>query len=527
MFIFAPNKHKNTSNTMKKTILTLVAMIIYIATSMAQTLYEVKYYDIDDQQTYKGLFFYTDDDNCFLRCINKKNQYWERNYYCTFEKADGVNYLNFLPQPSESDDEPVFPAFCLAYSPDGEFEATTWAIFQDIYSEDELLDENMQEVDYFREVNLAEKDKDYFLQFYDEDEKMFKTIMRAKRQLSEQYTDDNSNSNNSNNNNSNNNDYTPDSNAPVTMHLVLVAATKYESIGESVTTDVNLVKKNFSDIAKKLGIAYKETIIADNNFEKSNIQNAVHRLSPGSNDVVIFVYSGHGFRFDDDTDEHPRMYLTYDGDLTEDTEISTTELFNEIIAKRARLTIFLTDCCNSKAGIQRAQVESVAFGTRAANNNMDVNKLRALFVEESGTIRATAAKPGQYARCDASGGYMLTSILNNIKAQASALNDNQPSWNTIVENASKAVAKKTSNLIDEAGNDEQPQVVVRSVKVKNSPSSGKATSLVDDSYENTTEDTSNDEGGDFAAVLCLLIPVLVIIILIVVIVKLLKKKKNQ
>jgi hypothetical protein len=353
---------------------------------------------------------------------------------------------------------------------------------------------------------------------------MFKTIMRAKQQLSEQ-----DNGNNSNDNNSNNNDYTPDSNAPITMHLLLVAATKDESIGESVTTDVNLVKKNFSGIAKKLGIAYKETIIAGDDFEKSNIQKAVSRLSVGSNDVVIFVYSGHGFRFDDDTDEHPRMYLTYDGDLNENTEISTTEIYNEITAKKARLTIFLTDCCNSKAGVQRAEVESVAFGTRAANNNVDINKLRALFVEESGTIRATAAKPGQYARCDASGGFMLTSILNNIKAQSSALNDKQPSWNTIVENASKAVAKKTSNIIDEAGNTEQPQVVVRSVKVKNSPSSQRA-SLTDNSIDKSNDSNSNstdEEEDDWSVLLCLLVPALVIIVLIVVIIKLLNKRKNK
>ena len=442
---------------------------------------------------------------------------------------DGANYLYFLPQPSENRNEPVFPTFCMAYSPNGEFETQTWAIFQDVYGEDELLDENMKEVDYFREVNLAEKDKKYFLQFYDEDETMFKTIMRAKQQLSEQDNDNNSNDNNSNNNNSNNNDYTPDSNAPVTMHLLLVAATKDESIGESVTTDVNLVKKNFSGIAKKLGIAYKETIIAGDDFEKSNIQKAVSRLSVGSNDVVVFVYSGHGFRFDDDTDEHPRMYLTYDGDLNENTEISTTEIYNEITAKKARLTIFLTDCCNSKAGVQRAEVESVAFGTRAANNNVDINKLRALFVEESGTIRATAAKPGQYARCDASGGFMLTSILNNIKAQSSALNDKQPSWNTIVENASKAVAKKTSNLIDEAGNTEQPQVVVRSVHVKNSPSSQR-TSLTDNSIDKSNDSNSNstdEEEDDWSVLLCLLVPALVIIVLIVVIIKLLNKRKNK
>jgi hypothetical protein len=162
---------------------------------------------------------------------------------------------------------------------------------------------------------------------------------------------------------------------------------------------------------------------------------------------------------------------------------------------------------------------------------MDINKLRALFVEESGTIRATAAKPGQYARCDASGGFMLTSILNNIKAQSSALNDNQPSWNTIVENASKAVAKKTSNIIDEAGNTEQPQVVVRSVKVKNSPSSGKTSALADNSIERSNDNNSKsydeEEDDDWSVLLCLLVPALVIIVLIVVIIKLLNKRKNK
>lgn len=503
-------------------MLTLVAMIIYVATTMAQSLYEVKYYDIDDKQTYKGLFFYTDDDNCFLRCVNKKNQYWERNYYCAYEKEDGANYLYFIPQPSDDENEPIFPSFCMAYSTDGEFETTTWAIFQDLESDEDIADENMKEVDYFKEVNLAEKDKKYFLQFYDEDEKMFKTIMRAKQQLSEQDNDDRPSKDDNSNDNIN-----PDRNAPVTMHLLLVAATKDESIGESVTTDVNLVKKNFSGIAKRLGIGYKETIISDDDFKKSNIENAVSRLSVGSNDVVVFVYSGHGFRFDDDTDAYPRMYLTYDGDLNEDTEISTTELYNQLTAKKARLTIFLTDCCNSKAGVKRAEVESVAFGTRAANNNVDIKKLRALFVDESGTIRATAAKAGQYALCDASGGFMLTSILNNIKAQSSALNDNQPSWNTIVENASKAVAKKTSNQIDEAGNNEQPQIVVRSVNVKNSPSSGKTSALADDSYETSNKGNNSDEEGDWTDVLCLLTPVVIIILLIVIIVKLLKKRKNQ
>ncbi len=217
---------------MEKIILTLFAMIICVALK-AQTLYEVKYYDIDDKETYKGLFFYTDDDNCFLRCVTKPDNkgrysYWERSYTCGFEKEDGVKYLYFVPGQNKRRDEPIIPAFCMAYSDKGEFETTTWAIFQNL-EDDEILDENMQEADYFREVSLRDKDEEYFQQFYDEDEPMYKQIMSARALLLGQGSTENT--------------VQSDPNAPTTMHFIVVAATQDATIGPSVETDLKLVRK--------------------------------------------------------------------------------------------------------------------------------------------------------------------------------------------------------------------------------------------------------------------------------------------
>jgi hypothetical protein len=518
---------------MKKVLLTIIAALTFLA-AKSQTLYELRYYDIIDDATYNGLFFFTDEENCFLRCVTDADQrgkvsWWEYNYQCQFDKQNGVNYLYFIPEEKKKKDDPLIPAFCMGYSPKGDFESVTWAIFQDLYEEDDIDDDNMKEVEYFREVDLREKDEDYFLQFYDADEEMFQKIMKARKQLIGQ--NDNGKPNKPGKP-SNNNSVAE---GPVTMHLILVAATQDESIGESVMTDANLVKKNFSEIAKKLNIEYKETTIMGSSFKKANIENAVDRLNPGSNDIVVFVYSGHGFRYDDDTDAYPRMYLTYGSDLSEKTELSTTELYNEIVAKKARLTIFLTDCCNSKAGVTRAEVESVAFGTRGTNNNVDIDKLYDLFIDESGTIRATAAKAGQYALCDASGGFMLTSILNNIKSQTSALANGNPSWQTIIENASKVVAKKTSNQIDEAGNETAPQVVVRAVKVRdlggNNASSfvssdNESESLIEVNTRNNSDDGGDDGDDTVVDFLCVAIPIIGLLGLILIIVMLIKRKKN-
>ena len=513
---------------MKKILFSIVAVLMCMA-ARSQTLYELKYYDIIDEDTYYGLFFFTDEETCTLRCVTEPDKKgnvsaWEYDYHCTYEKQKGINYLYFIPEERKEKDDPLIPTFCMAYSTKGKFEPETYAIFQDLYNEEEeeIDEDNMKEVEYFREIDIRDKNEEYFLQFYDADEEMFKQIMNARKQLVDQDTDDKQNNNNN------------VSDGSVTMHLLLVAATQDESIGESVMTDVNLVKKNFSGIAQKLGIEYKETTVMGTSFKKSNILNAVERLNPGSNDIVVFVYSGHGFRFDDDKDAYPRMYITYDGDLNENTEISTTELYKMIVDKKARLTIFLTDCCNSKVGMNRQEVESVAFGTRGTNNNIDIDKLYDLFIDESGTIRATAAKAGQYALCDASGGFMLTSILNNIKAQTSALSKDTPSWQAIIDNASKAVAKKTSNQIDETGEETDPQIVVRAVKVKDL-NGGKSSSFVSSDNEseslsevNTKSDSSSSDDGDaMTDFLCIAISVIAILGLIIVIIKLLKKKKQQ
>lgn len=515
---------------MKKILFSIVAVLMCMA-ARSQTLYELKYYDIIDDDTYYGLFVFTDEENCTLRCVTEPDKKgnvsgWEYNYYCKYEKQKGSNTLCFIPEPRKKKDDPLIPFFCMAYSTKGEFEPETYVIFQDIYSDDELEDENMKEVDYFREIDIRDKDEKYFQQFYDEDEEMYKQIMDARKQLIGQDDDENS----SNNDNSN------VSNDDITMHLVLVGATEDNSIGESVTTDVSVVKKNFSEIAQKLGIGYNETIITGADFKKANILNAVDRLKPGSNDIVVFVYSGHGFRYDDDTDAYPRMCITYNSEVGDKYELSTTELYKKVVNKKARLTIFLTDCCNSEIGMTRAMAETVAFSSRGTSNNTDIDKLYDLFIDESGTVRATAAKAGQYAWGDVSGGYMITSIINNIKSQTSALSKDAPSWKTIIENASKVVAKKTSHNIDEAGNDADPQVVVRAVKVQDIHG-GKASSLVSSDNEseslsdvNTRSNSSSSENTDSDAVvdfLCIAISVIVILGLIIVIIKLMKKKKQQ
>ncbi|MCQ2250032.1 MAG: caspase family protein [Bacteroidales bacterium] len=535
---------------MKKLLLIMAVMILSMA-AKAQQLYELKYYDRDDKCTYIGLFFFTSEEDCYLRCVdekpNAKGEYemWESDYESGFGEDEDGRYIYFVPKESKTEDGYALPWFTQGYNSKGEFDGPASVVFQD-WNDEVIHKNNVRDCEYFTEVDITKKDRDYFLEFFNEDDEMFERIMDAKERLNNQDRELDGQYTNSNNK------YEGD----VTMHFIVVAATNDESIGESVQTDLKLVRKDFSIMADQLNIGFDEQIVQGSQFNKRNIEKVIDNVNVKPNDLIVFIYSGHGFRYDDDQDAFPRMYLAQHGENpTDEYQLSTTDAFKRLAKKNARLTLFLSDCCNSEVGATRMEMESMAFASRAVNNNIDTKKLRQLFIDQEGTLRATAAKAGQYALCDRSGGYLLTSFLNNIKAQVSAISKDDPSWKRIMDNAERAVAKKTSNQIDEAGNETEPQRVVKAVNLNPlSPSSSSDNNggngsykednmresvqgsrydkddnydYDDDFYFDDDDEESIDEGNVLVGgLLCIGLPIVIVLLLIIIIIKLLKKKKE-
>ena len=458
---------------MKKYLLLFFMAALSLA-AKAQIFYEVQYYDVYEKEKYLGLMTYWDNEKCTMRCIPMSGEdvYWECSYSASFDKEDGLNYMIFTPVPEKGKEDIAYPYFAWTWTKsDASDQSDTPLVFFD--PEDD--NEEMVEAKYFEEISLADMDEEYIGQFYDKSEKMYTIITQACNLVNEQRPSDNNNNNNNNvnnnnnnnvnnNNNNNNNNNVNNNSSSVTMHFVMAAATKDQSIGESVVTDLNLAQPQFKTWASDLGINYKEYIIKDNSFNRTNILNAFNSINPGPNDILVYLYSGHGFRFSDDTDPYPNMYLAYDEDVDATNYLGVTDVFNMLCKKNARLTIVLTDCCNSDYGATRQQCEGSNLRSRG-HNNFDLTKLEKLFLQSTGSVKATAAKAGQYALCDAQGGYLLTSFLNNINSIISAVSSDVPSWQTILDNASEYVKRKTTGY-DERGRDAEPQIVVRNVNIK-------------------------------------------------------------
>ena len=234
--------------------------------------------------------------------------------------------------------------------------------------------------------------------------------------------------------------------APCKMWAILVADTYDENIGEDDAYDNLALNKELKAIAQCLGIEVSITnITANRAYNKHNLANAITNLHPAKNDSVFFCFNGHGFRWDDQKDMYPNICMMGPNDDVYGNYVATTDIYNAIKNKGARLSVVITDCCNAKYG---------EYGPRQRNNTLfsrshtKVSKKRMseLFLGSKGVILATAAKPGEYAwSFDGTGSAFTQSFITQLRREASATQTANPSWQRVIDSAIESARQQTTS----------------------------------------------------------------------------------
>lgn len=430
----------------------------------AQTFYELSFVVPGDDSEYVGLLIYTDENHCKMRLTGveelERNEVFEANYTCRIEEKDAA------------DDEDVGVMY---YEPDEkDMPILIWAWNkndQTDISEAPIVCFDIDDVDTwfvaseFEEITLADMDEEYVAQFYGADEKEYKQLVNAINLVKRQ-----------------NGSLVSERSMPMplpvplppkpdgmvddapgampvpvpvpvekvpeptsTLHLIMTANTNVSDIGQACQVDMNRVKSEFAGVAKALGMSYKQTLVSGNDYSKEAVEEAIDKLQPDSNDVVLFVYSGHGFRFKDQKDYYPNMDLAPTAyDKATENYIPLSQVFSAITKLGGRLNIVLSDCCNSEVEETLPIINSNSLFSRS-NTNFDLEKLRLLFIHSEGDIIATAASPGEYSWCGSNGGFFLLSLIESMRGQISAMSDEKPSWDTLIKNAIEAAAQKSES----------------------------------------------------------------------------------
>lgn len=229
------------------------------------------------------------------------------------------------------------------------------------------------------------------------------------------------------------------------LHLIVVANTVIGDIGPSCVADRDKLDYEFKSIAEALGVGYAKYIVDGDNFNKATVQSTLNGFSCGTNDIVVFVYRGHGFRWDNQTDIYPMMDLRTNGyavAISKNTSLGLSEVYNTLKSKGARLSLILADCCNNKVGI--SQTTTFSFLNSQADNKPDVNKLKKLFMTSRGTLISAAARSGEYSWANPFGGFYTLSFLQAMKEKISYLNNGTYSWNDIITYTTKLAKDKSS-----------------------------------------------------------------------------------
>ncbi|MEO6313514.1 MAG: caspase family protein [Chitinophagaceae bacterium] len=185
------------------------------------------------------------------------------------------------------------------------------------------------------------------------------------------------------------------------LYLLIVADTLDKEIGAACKLDIARTLQTFKGLTDTLGIKFLAKTIAGTDYSKKNVELAISNfLKPAPSDIVIFYYSGHGFRKQEENRRFPYIKLKTNHTSKQDVyanSINIEDVFASIVKKPSRLNLVLSDCCNSDIEITNS-TGSKPGKTKGSGVKWNEDNYRSLFLNKTRmSVLATAADNGQRA----------------------------------------------------------------------------------------------------------------------------------
>jgi hypothetical protein len=225
------------------------------------------------------------------------------------------------------------------------------------------------------------------------------------------------------------------------LFLIAIAATDDPKIGETTRTDLISVQGFFPDQIWRWGVDFHYKEITGKDFTKKAVNAAIDNLKPGPKDIIVLYYSGHGFRYTDDTSKYPRLALVSSGSQSPDNDnLSLEDIYKRILTKKALVSIVLADCCNQDYGSSPpvGKVQQKNAASPGSPTPLNLVNWRALFLPDKPlSILACAAEKDQLAAGNELLGGFFTHFMQNEmqKSLVGTFNYGESSWTSILNNA--------------------------------------------------------------------------------------------
>lgn len=244
-----------------------------------------------------------------------------------------------------------------------------------------------------------------------------------------------------------------------TIHAIICGGTNIPDIGSGCQASVDLIKDAFDVIEDQSTMTFKPYFLLGNNFTKSNILSTINSISPGSDDVIFFYSTSHGFNYNDNISPftfimaHPNS--PGGNDQLDKYGLSLEkEIYNVLANKGARFTLVMAEACNN--------IIDVPSPARYKAMSPSVKKnIKALFLKSKGSAIVCSSKLSQYSYTDMeSGGFFTNMFMESLNDAVIATEE--ATWKKVLD----LTVKKTKGYASDLSKVQVPTYIINDTAIE-------------------------------------------------------------
>jgi hypothetical protein len=415
-----------------KLLLSFLCVVMVITSATSQSIYHIRYSlpAANDTTTYRALFVlyndgsgivrvkYTSPSNreVVLKQMDVQEQYFDMN------KVNASNDKLFYQLSNTkiimgSEKQNTTPLFCFKKNTTtGEYEP--WGVASSLNDVDKSIS-TFSDVQFIESKDLKE---DFVLEYFTRTDDFYKNLFTVRTRALLPFE------------------------KSTKLFLLSVANVNDPTIGASCLKDMNRTIETFTNLTQFLGIKLEAKTIAGTGYNKANVQKEINALAPSPNDIVVFYYSGHGFRKPKDSRRFPYIDLRAKPDNSYMVNsLNVEDIYTSIKKKGARLNLVISDCCNTEVDASNA-IGTPIPAKKALAISWSQSNCQALFLNPKPlSMLVTAADVGQKAASNNDfGGFFSYFFKTSMETQCSFFKIN-PTWDNILKDAKKQTIYKAEH----------------------------------------------------------------------------------
>jgi hypothetical protein len=219
---------------------------------------------------------------------------------------------------------------------------------------------------------------------------------------------------------------------PATLHAVVIGDTNSDLKRQSAA-DLAQVEKSVHFLARSLNLKTNLTVLQGKKAKKQAVLEALNNIPVGKEDLVLFYFTGHGFRLSNRT-IWPSIHFSADKQY-----IELDSVVAHVAKKRPRFALVIADCCNVSSSQYRKAPKGRQLYLQNAPRTELNGDLKKLFLKSSGILVISSSSPGEFSCATDFGGLFTCSFLDTFGTR---INKPLRNWDEVMQ----VVASKTRGV---------------------------------------------------------------------------------